>query len=77
MAGAAQAGADDAHRIAGGEAARLETLGERQHVLVAEGGFQLGERAEGEAERDGLAVEVGLDLAAVGIGHGFTQRRVS
>ena len=45
VAGAAQAGADDALRVAGGEAARLEALGQRQHVVVAEGVLELGERA--------------------------------
>ena len=69
VAGAAQAGADDALRVAGGEAAGLEALGEREHVVVAEGVLQLGERAEREAERVGAAVEAGLDLAAVGVGH--------
>ena len=49
---------------------RLEALGERQHVGVAEGGLQLGKRAEGEAEAIGGAVEAGFDLAAVGVvGH--------
>ena len=50
VAGAAQAGGDDALRVAGGEAAGLEALGQRQHVVVAEGVLQLGERAEREAE---------------------------
>ena len=70
MAGAAQAGGDDAHRVAGGEAAALEALGESQHVGVAEGRLQLGECAEREAETIGSAVEAGFDLAAVGVvGH--------
>ena len=33
----------------GGEAARLEALGEREHVVVAEGLLQLGQRAERQA----------------------------
>jgi hypothetical protein len=70
VAGAAQAGADDALGVAGGEAAGLEALGQRQHVAVAEGGLELGQRAEGEAEAIGRAIEAGLDLAAVGVGHG-------
>ena len=70
MAGAAQARADDALGIAGGEAAVLEALGQRQHVVVAEGVLELGERAKREAEAERLAVEARLDLAAVGVGHG-------
>jgi hypothetical protein len=76
VAGTAQAGADDAYRVAGGEAARLEALGERQHVLVAEGVLQLGECAEREAERVGATVEAGLDLAAVGVGHAVPRNWV-
>jgi len=37
VAGAAQAGTDDALRVEGGDAPGLEALGEREHVVVAEG----------------------------------------
>ena len=45
VAGAAQAGADDALGVAGGQAAGLEALGQREHVVVVEGVLELGERA--------------------------------
>jgi hypothetical protein len=45
---AAQAGAEHADRIARGNAPALEALGERHQVFGAEGGFQLGQRAERE-----------------------------
>ena len=76
VAGAAQAGGDDALGVAGGETPRLEALGQRQHVVVAEGVLKLGERAKREAERVGPAVEAGLDLAAVGVGHRFLRNLV-
>ena len=46
-----------------------ETLREREHVLVAERRFQLGERAQRQAQPERLAVEHGVDLAAMRIGH--------
>jgi hypothetical protein len=69
VTGAAQARADDAGGVAGGEAAGLEPLSQRQHVLMAEGVLQLGQRAQRETERVWAAVEVRFDLAAMGIGH--------
>jgi hypothetical protein len=69
VASAAQARSDDADRVAGGEAPGLEALGKGQHVLVAEGVLQLGESAQRETQRKGTAAEVGLDLAAVRVGH--------
>ena len=70
VTGAAQAGADDALGVERREAPRLEALGEREHVLVAERLLQLSQGAESEDEDVRRTVEEGLDLAAVGIGHG-------
>jgi len=61
VAGAAKSCSDDANRIAGLEPAALEALGERQHVGVAECLLEFGERAEGEAEPVGDAVESGIN----------------
>ena len=57
---AAQASADDAHGVAGTEAATAEALGECEHVLVAEGRLELGKCAERQAEAEALAVEDGI-----------------
>jgi hypothetical protein len=65
VAGATKTSADDAHRIARAEAAACEALGECEHVLVAEGGLELGKGAERQTEAKRLSVEDGIDLAAV------------
>ena len=71
---AAQASADDAHGVAGTEAATAEALGECEHVLVAEGRLELGKCAERQAEAEALAVEDGIDFAAVKVGHRVSFR---
>ncbi len=65
---AAQARANDALTITCRDPPFLEPRRERQHVLFAECGFEVRERAEREAKLIGLAVENGVDLAAVAIG---------
>jgi hypothetical protein len=49
VAGTAQAGADHALCVTGGEAAGLEALGKREHVLLSEGVLELGQRAKRQA----------------------------
>ncbi len=48
-----------------------DALGERHEIADAEGGFQLRERAEREHELARRAADLGLDLAAVMVRHGF------
>ncbi len=50
VAGAAQARADDADAVARAEPARSRSARQRQHVGVAERVFELGERAERQAQ---------------------------
>ena len=51
FAGAAQAGADDAHQIARLQPAGAEALGQRHQIVGAEGVFQFGQRAERQHQR--------------------------
>jgi hypothetical protein len=69
VAAAAQSSADDAHGVARRQPAAAEALGKGQHVVVAERRLELGESPEGEAQVVGAAVESGVDLAAVVVGH--------
>ena len=59
-------------KIARLEPARAEALGERGQILGAERGLELGERAEREHQPAPHAADLGLDLAAMEIGHGIT-----
>lgn len=52
MAGAAQTSTDDADGIARAEPAASEALGQSEHVLVTESGFEFGKCAERQAEAE-------------------------
>ena len=51
--------------------AAAEALGERDEIVGAERGLELGERAEREHEPPPRAADLRLDLTAMLIGHGL------
>lgn len=70
----AQARADDADEIARLQPAAAETFREGDEIVGAEGGLELGERAEREHEPPPCSAEFRLDLTAMLIRHGLLSR---
>ena len=58
-----------AHKVARAEPPGAEALGQRGEIIGAECGFQFGKRAKREHETSAHPADLGLDLAAVKIGH--------
>ena len=52
------------------EPAGAEALGQRHQIVGAERGLEFGQRAERQHEAAPRAADLGLDLAAMMIGHG-------
>ena len=57
--------------------ARAEALGQRDQIVGAERGFELGQRAERQHQRAPRAADLGLDLAAMSVGHAHAAANVS
>jgi len=57
-------------RFASLQPARAETFGQRHEVLGTKGVFEFRKRPECQNEPPSCAADIGLDLAAVAIGHG-------
>src|SRR5690606_32756004 len=66
---APQPRANDADGVGRAEPPFLETLGEGEHVRVAQCVFEFGERTERQAKAIGLAVENGFNLSTMRIDH--------